>query len=160
VRLRRLIIATFACSGVVLGITVFIGSGPAGAAAKPKHSCSVTDKHFIETVKSNMTQLGYWSDALISGDATPALVIKQARAEAAQIGATGPTDLTLRASQSYLKRMFLEYAAAVRAKALGTSPGVHVRNAYVLANSVHDLLVDAEPALVAQGCNVASLLSA
>jgi len=56
--------------------------------------------------------------------------------------------------------MFLEYAAAVKAKALGNSPGNHVRNAYTLANGVHELLVQAQPGMTAQGCNLAPLLQA
>lgn len=158
VRLRRLITTTIMCAAIVLGLSVLLGSGRAQATPNAAHRCSVTDKQFIQTVKSNMTQLGYWSEALTSGDAAPAVVIKQALAESRQVAATGPSDLTLVASRSLLRKMFVEYAAAVRAKALGSSPGVHVRNAYTLANHVHDLLVAAQPGLLAQGCDVTPLL--
>jgi hypothetical protein len=158
VRLRRLITTTITCAAVVLGLSVLLGSGRAQATSQPTHKCSITDKHFIDTVKSNMTQLVYWSEALTSGDAAPGVVIKQALAESRQVAATGPTDLTLVASRSLLRKMFVEYAGAVKAKALGASPGVHVRNAYTLANHVHDLLVAAQPGLLAQGCDVTPLL--
>jgi hypothetical protein len=160
VQLRRLIAATLVCASVVLGLSFLMGSGQASTRAAAKDTCSAADKQFLTTVSSNMTQLGYWSDSLTSGDATPALVIKQARAESNQVAASTPTDPSLLTSRSLLRKMFLEYAAAVRAKALGNSPGNHVRNAYTLANGIHELLLQAEPGMTAQGCNLAPLLQA
>lgn len=159
VRFRRLTAATLVCAALVLGVSFLLGSGRAQASASTvKHTCSAADKQFLQTARDNMTQLGYWGDELVSGDATPALVIKQSRSEADQIGATRPIDPSLRTASSLLRKMFVEYAAAVRAKALGSSPGVHVQTAYTLANAVHDLLVAAQPALAPQGCDVAPLL--
>jgi hypothetical protein len=158
VQFRRLIAATLVCASVVLGLSFLIGSGRASTRATANDTCSAADKQFLATVSSNMTQLGYWSDSLSSGDATPALVIKQAKAESNQVFASTPTDPSLLTSRSLLRKMFLEYAAAVKAKALGTSPGNHVRNAYTLANGVHELLVQAQPGMTAQGCNLAPLL--
>jgi hypothetical protein len=160
VRFRRLIAATLVCASVVLGLSFLMGSGRAGTRATAADTCSAADKQFLATVSSNMTQLGYWSDSLTSGDATPALVIKQAKAESSQVFASTPTDPSLLTSRSLLRKMFLEYAAAVKAKALGNSPGNHVRNAYTLANGVHELLVQAQPGMTAQGCNLAPLLQA
>lgn len=160
VRARRLFSTTLVCAAVVLGISVLMGTGRAQSRPASAHTCSATDKQFIVTVHANMTQLGYWSDALVSGDATPAVVIKQARAEGRQVAATAPTDRSLAATRSLLQRMFVEYAAAVRAKALGQAPGPHVQKAYGLANNVRDLLVDAQPGLAGKGCDVASLLQA
>jgi hypothetical protein len=162
VAFRRLIAATLVCASVVLGISFLVGSGR--AAPKPggngAHTCSVADKQFLITVASNMTQLGYWADSLISGEATPALVIKQARAEALQIDGTRPTDRSMLTARSLVRKVFLEYAAAVKAKALGSSPGEHIRTVYTLANNVHELLVQAQPGMTAKGCNLAPLLSA
>jgi hypothetical protein len=160
VQFRRLIAATLVCASVVLGLSFLMGSGRAGTRATAADTCSAADKQFLATVSSNMTQLGYWSDSLTSGDATPALVIKQAKAESSQVFASTPTDPSLLTSRSLLRKMFLEYAAAVKAKALGNSPGNHVRNAYTLANGVHELLVQAQPGMTAQGCNLAPLLQA
>jgi hypothetical protein len=160
VQFRRLIAATLVCASVVLGLSFLIGSGRASTRATAADTCSAADKQFLATVSSNMTQLGYWSDSLTSGDATPALVIKQAKAESSQVFASTPTDPSLLTSRSLLRKMFLEYAAAVKAKALGNSPGNHVRNAYTLANGVHELLVQAQPGMTAQGCNLAPLLQA
>ena len=160
VQLRRLIAATLVCASVVLGVSFLMGSGRASPRASAAHTCSAADKQFLTTVSSNMTQLGYWSDSLLSGDATPALVIRQTNAESRQVGATDPTDISLLTARSLLRKMFLEYGAAVHAKALGSAPGKHVQMAYTLANGVHDLLVDAQPQMAAMGCNVTPLLGA
>jgi hypothetical protein len=161
VRIRRLTAATLVCSSLVLGVSMLIGAGHASAGpASQKHTCSAADKQFLQTVQSNMTQLGYWSDSLLSGDATPAVVIRQTRAESRQIGATSPTDISLLTARSLLRKMFLEYGDAVHAKALGDAPGKHVQTAYTLANGVHDLLVDAQPQMAGMGCDVTPLLGA
>jgi hypothetical protein len=156
---RRLIAATLTCTSIVLGIAVLAGSGRAASKPAAAHTCSAPDKQFLSTVQSNMTQLGYWSDSLNTGDASPGVVIKQARAEAEQVTATEPTDMSMVTARSLLRKMFLEYADAVRAKARGASPGAHVRNAYTLANGVHELLVQAQPGMTAKGCNLAPLLT-
>lgn len=160
VRIRRLTAATLVCAALVLGVSVLLGTGRAqtSSAATVKHTCSAADRQFLQTARDNMTQLGYWGDELVSGNATPALVIKQSRSESDQIAATRPLDPSLSTARSLLRKMFLEYGAAVHAKALGTSPGLHVQTAYTLANAVHDLLVSAQPALAPQGCDVAPLL--
>jgi hypothetical protein len=161
VALRRLTAATLVCASVVLGISFLIGSGRAAAVpgGTGAHSCSLADKQFLGTVQSNMTQLGFWSDSLQSGDATPAVVIKQARAEARQVEATRPTDMSMLTVRSLVRKMFLEYAAAVKAKDAGVAAGSHVRSAYTLANSVHELLLQAQPGMTAHGCDLAPLLS-
>jgi len=159
VRIRRLTAVTLVCAALVLGVFTLLGSSRASAStASIHHVCSLADKQFLQTTRDNMTQLGYWADELVGGDATPALVIKQSRSEAAQIAATRPTDPSLRTAGSLLRKMFLEYADAVHAKAHGSSPGKHVQMAYTLANAVHDLLVGAQPALAPQGCDVTPLL--
>jgi hypothetical protein len=162
VRMRRLTAATLVCVALVLGASMLVGSGraQAGAPRPVAHTCSVTDKQFLQTVESNMTQLGYWSDELASGDVTPDLVAKQALSESRQVQMTGPTDPSLVTARSLLRKMFSEYAAAVAAKAHGRSPGDHVRTAYTLANAVHDLLVQAQPDMRAKGCDLTPLFQA
>jgi hypothetical protein len=159
VQFRRLIAAMLVCASIVLGISVLAGSGRAASRPPGTHTCSVNDKQFLTTVQSNMTQLSYWSDSLTSGDVAPVVVIKQARAEAKQIDATRPTDTSMTTARTLLRQMFLEYAGAVRTKALGGSPGKQVQTVYTLANYVHDLLVEAQPGMTAKGCNLEPLLS-
>ena len=161
VQLRRLIAATLVCASAVLGASFLLGSGQAApAGGRTEHTCSAADKQFMTTVSSNMTQLQYWSESLQSNDATPAVVIKQSRAESDQVAATRPTDPSLMTARSLLRQMFLEYGGAVKAKALGRSPGEHVRRAYTLANGVHELLVQAQPGMAAKGCDLSALLQA
>ena len=155
--LRRLTLATFACSAAVLGISYFLGSGH--AQVRLTHTCSAADKQFIDTVSSNMFQLSYWSDSLSTGDADPATVAHQARSEADQVDATRPTDPTFDQARRLLKGMFTQYAKAVDARESGGDAGVYMGLSYTLANEVHDLLLKAQPALAAKGCDPTRLLN-
>jgi hypothetical protein len=123
------------------------------------HTCSLTDKQFIQTVRSNLTQLAYWSDALLKADVDPKVVVKQAKAEAGQIDATRPSDPTLEQTRGLLRSMFTAYGRAVAAKIHGGNAGIPMHTAYTLANNVHDLLAGAQPALAARGCDPAILLA-
>jgi hypothetical protein len=157
---RRLIFATATCAVLVLGATFLVGSGRAQAGQRQvTHTCSATDKQFIQTVRSNMTQLAYWSDSLLHEDVAPGIVVKQAKAEAAQIDATRPSDPTLEQTRGLLRSMFTAYAHAVYAKTHRGNAGVPMHSAYTLANNVHYLLADAQPQLAARGCDPAILLA-
>jgi hypothetical protein len=158
--MRRLLAATVVCASAVLGMALVVGSGHAASGHTVDHTCSATDRQFVQTVSSNMQQLDYWARELGSKDATPMEVIKQARSESLQIEATSPSDPSLRATRSLLGKMFLEYALAVKAQALGGDAGRHMGVAYELANYVHQVLVDAQPVLLPKGCDLAPLLQA
>ena len=158
VRPRRLFAATFVCSGAVFGVAILAGNGRAQAGAPITYRCSAPDKQFIGTVSSNLAQLSYWSDALVSHDVEPDVVVKQARAEAAQVAATQPQDRTLHATRDLLNSMFLEYSKAVAVTSHGNAGHPHMQNAWRLAHSVHDLLAGAKDGLGAQGCDVTPLL--
>ena len=158
--MRRLIAAMVVCIAAVLGFTLLASSSHAAANRKVDHTCSATDKQFVWTVASNMQQLEYWSRQLQSGSASNADVIGQARNESQQIESTSPTDPSLHAVRSLLTKMFSEYALAIRAKAHGGDAGKHMGAAYEDANYVHDVLVDAQPTLMAKGCDLTSLLQA
>lgn len=160
VRMRRLIAVTLSCSVLVFVASVVVASGRAQAGGrKIEHTCSATDKQYLDTVSTNMVQLGYWSDSLVHHDVDPAVVVKQARSEAGQIDATRPSDPTLEQSRSLLRSMFIDYAKAIAAKMHGRDAGQPMGAAYRLANDVHDLLAGAQPALAARGCDPAPLLS-
>jgi hypothetical protein len=150
---------TLACSAAVFGVATLAGNSRAQAGAPVTYRCSAPDKQFIATVSSNLTQLSYWSDALVSHDVEPDVVVKQARAEAAQIGATQPQDRTLHATRDLLSSMFVEYSKAVSGTSHGHDGHVHMQSAWRLAHSVHDLLAGAKAGLGQQGCDVTPLLS-
>jgi len=116
------------------------------------------DKQFIATASTNMTQLGYWSDALVHNDAEPAVVIQQARSESGQISATDPEDRTLHATRDLMASMFLEYSKAIATTVKGRDSAHHMQNAWRLANASHKLLSGAKNGLAAQGCDVSPLL--
>jgi len=159
VRPRRLFAATLACSLAVFGVAILFGNGRAQAGGPISFTCSAADKQFIATVSSNLPQLSYWSDALVGDDVQPAVVVKQARDEAAQVRATAPEDRTLHATRDLLGSMFVEYSKAVAVTARGDDGHTHMQNAWRLAHSVHDLLAGAKTGLGAQGCDVTPLLS-
>ena len=135
-----------------------MGQSRAQAGSLPTYSCSAADKQFIDMVSQNLVQLGYWSDALVNNDAEPGVVVKQAKAEAAQVDATRPLDPTLRASQDLLSSMFLEYSKAVAVTAKGRDAKVHMDSAWRLAHASHDLLAGAKVGLGRAGCDVTPLL--
>ena len=157
--MKRLSAATLVLSALVFGGSVLAGNSRASSGAQVSYVCSATDRQFIQTVSTNMVQLGYWSDALVHQQANPWTVTKQARSESAQISATGPEDRTLHATRDLLKSMFLEYSRAVALSAKGQNPGQHMTNAWRLANASHKLLLGAQAGLEAKGCDVSPLLA-
>jgi hypothetical protein len=158
VAMKRLTAATLATSALVFGASVLVGSSRASSGAQISYVCSAADKQFIDTVSSQMMQLGYWSDALTHQDADPGVVVSQARSEATQISATRPTDRTLHATRDLLSSMFVEYSKAVAAGAAGKDSAVHMKSAWRLANASHKLLAGAQQGLGRQGCDVSPLL--
>jgi hypothetical protein len=54
--------------------------------------------------------------------------------------------------------MFTEYGRAIQARSRHRDAGPHMYRAYGLANFAHEVLVQAQPALKAQGCDIAPLL--
>jgi hypothetical protein len=158
VSMRRLIAALL--SLLVLGVLGLVFFAPSGQARSRKmtHVCSATDKQFLLTTKLNMTILGYWSEGLVSGDATPREVIQQVRSVAGQVGATRPEDPSLDQAKILLLAMFGEYLKAVQEQARHRVSSPHIMSAYGLANSAHDVLVDGDPGLRRLGCDVTPLL--
>ena len=157
--LKRLSAATLVTSAVLAGASFLVAKGHAESTPMTTYRCSAADRQFLATVSTNLMQLGYWSDALVSRDVAPAVVVRQAKAEAAQVAATRPEDRTLHASRDLIGSMFLEYSRAVAVTAHGRDAAVHMATAWRLANAVHSLLAGASAGLGAQGCDVAPLLT-
>jgi hypothetical protein len=122
------------------------------------HTCSATDRQFIETARTNMTALGLWSEEYESGDAGGAEVVSQARAGAKIVRGTGPTDFSLQQAQRLLAGMLNEYARAVQLQDRRGNSGPHMYRAYGLANYAHAVLTRAERPLSKLGCDVRPLL--
>ena len=130
-----------------------------GTAQAKGHTCSATDKRFIETASTNMTALGVWADGYKTGDIGAAEVVKEARDAAKRVDYVKPLDPSLKLSQRLIGSMFREYgqAVALAAKAR-TSAGEHMNRAYGLAGFARQVLTEAKPALAKRGCSVDPLL--
>ena len=128
------------------------------ANAHVTHTCSVTDRQFIETAKTNMTALGLWGQQYLSGDAKAKEVVDEAKRAAKIVHATSPTDPSLGQTRSLMIGMFTEYGKAIDAQAKRGDAGTHMFRAYGLANFAHTLLESAAPALRRKGCDVRPLL--
>ncbi len=142
---------------VFLGVCL-LAPGCARMSASAQHTCSATDKQFIDTTRLNMDALGYWSQDLATGDAQPSEVIAQTKAAAARVEATDPTDPSLSQTRQIVRAMLIEYWRAVAAQVHHREAGTHMMRAYGLANFAHDVLARAQPALLSKGCNVSPLL--
>lgn len=147
-------------AGIVLAFGVgFVVRGGAEPPAPIAHSCSATDKRFIQTATTNMTALGILAEGLRSGDIAAEEVARQAKDAAKRVGYVKPRDPALRAAQRYMDGMFNEYSQAVSLAARERSrAGRHMHRAHGLANFARDVLLQAQPALAERGCDVAPLL--
>jgi hypothetical protein len=147
-------------AGLLAMVTVALALVTSGR-ARPNlaiHTCSATDRQFIETARTNMTALGLWSEQYESGDAGGAEVVSQARAGAKIVRGTGPTDYSLQQTKRLLVGMLTEYAKAVQLQSRQGNAGPHMYRAYGLANYAHAVLTRARRPLFKLGCDVRPLL--
>jgi citrate lyase gamma subunit len=147
-------------AGLLAMVTIALALVTSGR-ARPNlaiHTCSATDRQFIETARTNMTALGLWSEQYESGDAGGAELVKQARAGAKIVRATGPTDSSLQQTRRLLVSMLTEYARAVQLQDRHGDAGPHMYRAYGLANYAHTVLTRAEQPLAKLGCDIRPLL--
>jgi hypothetical protein len=122
------------------------------------HTCSATDRQFIETARTNMTALELWSEQYQSGDASGKDVEGQARSAAKIMRGTGPTDSSLQQARRLVTGMLTEYAKAVQQQERHHDAGPHVYRAYRLANVAHTVLMRAQAPLAQLGCDIRPLL--
>lgn len=147
-------------AGLLAMVTIALALVTSGRARSnlATHTCSATDRQFIETARTNMTALGLWSEQYESGDAGGAELVKQARAGAKIVRATGPTDSSLQQTRRLLVGMLTEYARAVQLQDRHGNAGPHMYRAYGLANYAHTVLTRAERPLAKLGCDLRPLL--
>ena len=105
------------------------------------HTCSVTDRQFIDTAKTNLAAIGLWGQEYLSGDAKPKEVVSEATDAAKIVDGTSPTDPSLSQTRALMVSMFTEYAKAMQAQARGR--GYAQRGMRDLCR----LLLDAVPAV-------------
>jgi len=128
--------------------------------AKPSlaHTCSATDRQFIQVARTNMTALGIWADQYQSGDAQAGDVVREAERAAKTVHGMEPTDPSLEQTRRLMFGMLTEYAKAVQLQQHKGNAGPHMYRAYGLANYAHGVLENAQPALSSRGCDLSSLL--
>jgi hypothetical protein len=146
-------------AGLVAAFTVALSLATASR-ARPSlsHTCTVTDRQFIETARTNITAMGLWGQQYLSGEAGAGEVVGQAKQAAKIVAGTSPADPSLSRTRRLMVGMFTEYAKGVQLQAKHKDGGRHVYRSYGLANYAHDTLAQAEPALRKHGCDVAPLL--
>src|SRR2546423_10695626 len=86
--------------------------------AKPSlaHSCTATDRQFIQEARDTMAEVGLWSDAGASD------IVAQTRDAAKHMQNMGPTDPSLEQTRRLMVGMLTEYAKAVRIQARHGAP--------------------------------------
>jgi hypothetical protein len=136
----------------------YAATSRAKQAGPSSHTCSPTDRAFIDTASTNMAAIGLWGQQYLDGVTGPNDVASEAGNAARIVGATAPTDPSLAQTRELMVGMFTEYRQAMQAQAKHRDAGQHMFHAYGLANFAHDVLVNAEPALAKRGCDVAPLL--
>jgi hypothetical protein len=141
----------------VLALT-YTTSSRAKSGGPVSHTCSVTDRAFIDGAKTNIDAVDLWGQQYLDGDAGPTEVADEAARAAKIVGATSPTDPSLAQTRSLLVAMFTAYRQAMEQRAKHRDAGDHIFHAYGLANFAHDVLLKAEPALAKRGCDVSPLL--
>ena len=122
------------------------------------HTCSVTDRAFINGAKTNVDAVDLWGQQYLDGEATPADVAAESARAAKIVGATTPTDPSLAQTRKLLVAMFTAYGKAMEQRAKHRDAGDHIFHAYGLANFAHDVLAQASHPLKQRGCDVSSLL--
>lgn len=141
----------------VLGLT-YATTTRAKTRGHAAHTCTPTDRDFIETARTNIAAIGLWGQQYLEGDTDADDVAAQSSRAAKIVGSTTPTDTSLAQARKLLIGVFSEYEKAMEQQAKHRDAGRHIFHAYGLANFAHDVLAQAEPGLAKQGCDVAPLL--
>ena len=139
-------------------ILAFTAGGCGRSEESFAHSCVATDRKFIETANLNVTAFNDLSVEFRAGEVAAEEIAAEAFSAAERLGHVKPNDPSLKQAQKYLDSMFSEYGEAVTLHAEGKNPGERMQRAYGLANFARDVLAEAQPALQAEGCDVAPLL--
>jgi hypothetical protein len=147
-------------AGLLVVITIALALVTSGR-ARPNHlvhTCSATDRQFIDDARTNMTALELWSEQYQSGDASAEDVVGQAHAAAKIMHGIGPTDFSLRQTQRLVIGMLSEYAKGVQLHEKHRDAGAQMYRAYGLANYAHTVLLRNQRPLAKLGCDVEALL--
>jgi hypothetical protein len=129
-----------------------------GARATLRHTCSATDRQFLEAARVNMTAMDLWGQQYASGEADGAEVVQESEQAAKIVRGMSPTDPSLEQTRRLMVGMLTEYARAVQVQKRHGDSGPHTYRAYGLANFAHNVLSHAQAPLLSRGCDVRPLL--
>jgi hypothetical protein len=156
--MRLVRIGLTAAGLLVLAVALALATSGRARSTNLVHTCSATDRQFIETARTNMTALELWSEQYQSGDASESDVVGEAHNAAKIMRGTGPTDYSLQQTRRLVVGMLNEYAKAMQVQEKHGDAGPHMYRAYGLANFAHGVLLRARPPLTKLGCDVQPLL--
>ena len=148
--------AGIASAAIVLAVLMLFLGGT--GAAQGIHTCSPTDRQFIQVAQLNMLSFSSTAEDFLHGSGRASSVIATTETSRSNVEATHPEDPSLRKARAVLAGMFAEYARAVRAKMQQEDPGQHIYSAYSFANLAHGILARAQAPLKQRGCDIAPLL--
>lgn len=148
--------AGFFSAVLVLGALILYVGEPGHA--QVVHTCSPTDRQFIDVAQLNMMSVSSTAEDYLRGAAKAGTVIATAQTSRENVMHTHPEDPSLLRTRTLLTAMFMEYSRAIKANELHEDPGKHIYEAYSLANFAHDVLAQAEAPLRQRGCDVSPLL--
>jgi hypothetical protein len=141
---------------IVLG-TLMLFVGGTGR-AQIAHTCSPTDRQFINVAQLNMASLSASAEDYLHGSDKAESVIQSAGTALQNVKGTHPEDPSLGKTRAILSAMFVEYGKAIRADSKHKDAGQYIYRAYGLANFAHDVLAQAKAPLKQRGCDVSPLL--
>jgi len=147
--------AVFACVS-----TFLVAQGRTAHASNTPihHTCGLTDREFIANYQLELENVGVYGGDYLSGDAK-AKQVESAADDAAQVvHASRPLDPSLKTVRALAPVMFLDYAAAVKARASGQSASKEMYLSYEIGWRVQYTLKTAQHGLAAKGCDVSDLL--
>lgn len=148
-------------SAAALAVALAIGFAvrAAGYGDALAHTCSATDKRFIQTARTDLTALSVWLESYRSGNVAAQAVAAQTRDAAERVRHVEPHDRTLREVQRLLGAMFAAYGEAVLVAAKERDDvSRHMQRAHALESRARAVLNEAGPELAERGCDVAALL--
>ena len=148
--------AGFVSAVLVLAVLMLYvgGNGSAGVV----HTCSPTDRQFIEVAQLNMVSVTSAAEDYLHGVAKASTVIDATDVSRENVQTTHPEDSSLLKTRAVLAAMFTEYSRAIKANEDHKDPGKDIYRAYSLANFAHDILTRAQAPLKKRGCDVSPLL--
>jgi hypothetical protein len=98
-----------------------------GLGARPAlgHTCSATDRQFLEAARVNMPAMDLWGQQYESGDAGGAEVVRESQQAAKIVRGMSPTDPSLQQTRRLMVGMLTKYAKAVQIRERHGDSGPH-----------------------------------